>query len=254
MRRGFHAGLRGWLGRLAMCVAVLGLTAGAVRARASVSPVAMMLQQGAATAGEKSTPENSDPKTKEEAKDENDVYRHSPMVAKMGKMFGMSTEQAATAFTVFNFAILVIGVLYMLAKLLPKAFRTRNTTIQKQLVDARTATEEATARLNSVEDRLSKLDEQIEGMRKQAAAETARDEQRLRAGVEEDRAKIIAAAEAEIENAATQARRQIQRYAVELAVEQAARKLVISADTDRLLVEDFAKRLGDETSDKGNRN
>jgi F-type H+-transporting ATPase subunit b len=65
----------------------------------------------------------------------------------------------------------------------------------------------------------------------------------------------VAAAEAEIENATTQARRDIQRYAVELAVEQAARNLVITADTDRMLVENFAQRLGDEMdNDKGNQN
>jgi F-type H+-transporting ATPase subunit b len=50
-------------------------------------------------------------------------------------------------------------------KVLPKTFRNRSTAIQKHLVDARTATEEATARLSSVEDRLSKLDDQIAAMR-----------------------------------------------------------------------------------------
>jgi F-type H+-transporting ATPase subunit b len=243
--------------RWSVCLVMFGVMAGAgaVPARASVAPAAMVLQSGPSTAGEKTTPEYSDESTKQAAKDENDEYRHSAMVAKLGKMFGMNTEQAATAFTIFNFLILVIALGYMLAKMLPKAFKARNTAIQKHLVDARTATEEATARLSSVEARLSKLDDQIANMRTQAAADTARDEQRLRAGVEDDRAKIVAAAEAEIENATTQARRDIQRYAVELAVEQAARKLVITADTDRMLVENFAQRLGDEMDNhKGNQN
>ncbi len=34
--------------------------------------------------------------------------------------------------------------------------------------------------------------------------------------------------------------------AAELAIEQAAKKLVISAETDRLLVQDFARRLGSD--------
>ena len=101
-------------------------------------------------------------------------------------------------------------------KSLPKAFRNRNTAIQKSLVDARTATEEATARLNSVEARLSKLDEQIAGMRAQAEADSARDEQRIKANIEEEKAKILAAAEQEIAAATTQAQRQIQQYAAEL--------------------------------------
>jgi len=55
----------------------------------------------------------------------------------------------------------------------------------------------------------------------------------------------VAAAEAEIQSATIFARREIQKYAAELAIEQAARKLVVTAETDRLLVESFAHRLGE---------
>ena len=105
------------------------------------------------------------------------------------------------------------------------------------------ATEESAARLSSVEERLSKLDEQIAAMRGQAEADSARDEQRIHASVEEEKAKILAAAEAEIQAATAMARREIQAYAADLAIDQAARKLVVSAETDRLLVESFAHRL-----------
>jgi len=43
----------------------------------------------------------------------------------------------------------------------------------------------------------------------------------------------------------------LQQYAAELAIEQAARKLVISAETDRLLVQNFARRLGGDDSKEG---
>jgi F-type H+-transporting ATPase subunit b len=140
--------------------------------------------------------------------------------------------------------VLFGAVGYGLMKMLPKAFRARSTKIQKSLVDARSATEEATARLNSVEDRLSKLDDQIAAMKTQSEADSVRDEQRIKASVEDEKAKIVAAAEAEILSATTMARREIQKYAAELAIDQAARKLVVTADTDRLLVESFASRLG----------
>ncbi len=156
----------------------------------------------------------------------------------------MSTERAAITFEVVNFVLLCIGVGFMLLKLLPKAFRKRTTEIQKKLVDARTATEEANARLNSVEARLGKLDGEIEAMRKQAEAAGVRDEQRMRAGIEDEKTKILAAADAEIQAATAHARRQIGQYAAELAVEQAARKLVVTAETDRLLIKSFAERLG----------
>jgi F-type H+-transporting ATPase subunit b len=176
---------------------------------------------------------------------ETDQYRMSAPVVKLGALLGMKPETAANVFTLFNIFVLFAGIGYGLLKVLPKTFRNRTTTIQKHLVDARTATEEATARLSSVEARLSKLDEQIAAMRQQAEADSARDEQRILASVEEEKNKIVAAAEAEIQSATTTARRAIQKYAAELAIEQAARKLVVTAETDRLLVESFANKLGE---------
>ena len=168
-------------------------------------------------------------------------------------MLGLNAEQAATAFIVANFVLLAIGVGWFLLKTLPKTFRDRNTSIQKNLVDARTATEEANARLRVVEERLSKLDEQIAAMRAQAEKDSASDEQRIKASVEEEKQKILAAAEQEIAAATALAQRQIQQYAAELAIDQAARKLVVSAETDRLLVQSFARRLmGDDS--KGGQN
>jgi F-type H+-transporting ATPase subunit b len=166
-------------------------------------------------------------------------------------MVGLNTEQAATAFTVANFLVLAALLGWFLLKTLPKTFRDRTTMIQKKLVDARTATEEASARLGVVEERLRKLDEQIAAMRAQAEKDTARDEQRIKASVEEDKQKILAAAEQEIAAATSLAQRQIQQYAAELAIDQAARKLVVSAETDRLLVQDFARRLMGDSSKEG---
>jgi len=176
---------------------------------------------------------------------ETDQYRMSAPVVKIGALLGMKPETAANVFTLFNIVILFGGIGYGLLKVLPKTFRNRSTAIQKHLVDARTATEEATARLSSVEDRLARLDDQIAAMRAQAEADSARDEQRILASVEDEKNKILAAADAEIQSATTLARREIQKYAAELAIEQAARKLVVTAETDRLLVESFAHKLGE---------
>jgi len=209
-----------------------------------------MAQQQPAVAqvdgGRMSTPEAQSPAKNKQEEDENEAYRHSAAVRALGAKLGMNAEQAATAFTVANFIVLAILVGWLLLKTLPKAFRDRSTKIQKHLVDARTATEEASARLSSVESRLSKLDEQIAAMRAQSEKDSAMDEQRIKASVEDEKQKILAAAEQEISAATMQARRQLQQYAAELAIEQAARKLVVSAETDRLLVQGFARRLTGE--------
>ncbi len=233
---------------LAVALLMLAVPLSATRVQAQATTSAARSPE--ATAGEKTTPEGQVSEKNEEEK-ENDAYRHSPMVEHLGAAVGMKPEMATTAFTLINLLILVVVVAYFLIKSLPKAFRNRNTAIQKNLVDARTATEEASSRLNSVEDRLSKLDAQIVAMREQSEKDSVRDEQRIKANLEDEKAKIMAAAEQEIHSATVTAQRNIQQYAAELAIEQAARKLVVTAETDRLLIESFAHRLG---GDKGGQN
>ena len=208
-------------------------------------------QQTASTSIGEAGSSSSVPAAKQETHDENDEYLHSPTVVKLGALIGLDAEQAATAFTVFNFLVLVSALGYFVLKTLPTTFRNRKGTIKKQLEDARTATEEAKVRLSSVEQRLSKLDEQIAEMTSQSEADVAREEQRVKAAIEGEKARILAAAQLEIHNASAIARREIQSYAAGLAIEQAARKLTVTADADQLLIENFVSRL---KSQKGSEN
>lgn len=208
-------------------------------------------RQTGAGVGVYSTPMSNVPEKREQEQDSSEAYRHSASVQKLGHMVGLSTDQAATAFEVLNFIVLAIGLGFLAVKTLPKAFRDRNTSIQKSLVEARTATEEANARLGAVEDRLGKLDAEIASMRTHVEAETARDDERMRAVIEEENAKILAAADSEIQAATASARRDLQHHAAELAIEHAARRLVVTAETDRLLIQGFAQQLMGE---KGGQN
>jgi F-type H+-transporting ATPase subunit b len=178
------------------------------------------------------------------------------MVQKMGAMVGMDADQSATAFQLTNFLLLVVGLAWLVVKVVPKIFpelvpRNRTALLQKGLTDARIATEAADARLGSIEERLAKLDGEIAAMRAQAEQDWGREEQRIRASVEGEKQSILAAAEQEIAAATSHAQKALQQFAAELAIEQAARKLVVSAETDRLLVQSFAKRLTGDESKKG---
>ncbi len=205
-----------------------------------------MLAQESGAAATHEPASAAEPKSEDE---QNEALKHSPMVTKLGSMMGMSTEAAATTFEVLNFAVLALALGFFALKALPKIFRDRTSSIQKELVDARTATEEASLRLSSVEERLSNLDGQIAEMRAQAEKDAVAEERRMRAAVEDEKVKILAAADQEIASASLTAQRSLQKYAAELAIEQAARKLVVSAETDRLLVQGFARRLaGDDTT------
>jgi F-type H+-transporting ATPase subunit b len=209
-------------------------------------------QEQPSAAGQGSTPEAQSPEANKHEEDENDAFKHSPAVKAIGAKLGMNQFQAATAFEVFNFVILALALGYGLIKALPKVFRNRSSAIQKHLKEARVATEEANVRLGSVEERLKKLDGEIAAMRTQAEQDSVKDEQRIKASVEDEKAKILAAAEQDISAATVTAQRQLQQYAAELAIDQAAKKLVVSAETDRLLVQGFARRLSGD--DKGGQN
>ena len=202
-------------------------------------------------AGNGSTPEAQSPAKNQQVQDENDAYRKSPSVIKLGAMIGLNPDQSATAFEVANFVLLAGALGWAMGRMVPKMIRGRNTSIQKHLVDARTATEEARLRLSAVEERLAKLDGEIAQMRSHAEQEVGREEQRIKASVEDESKKILAAAEQEIAAATLHAQKLLQQHAADLAIEQAARKLVISAETDRLLVQSFAQRLTGDDTKKG---
>ncbi len=219
------------------------LLAGLLVACLASSAFPILAQESTA---QKSEPTGQSKQANEAEYDANEQYEHSAMVKKFGSMLGMKTETAATVFEVLNFGVLAVALGYVMMKTLPKTFRDRTSAIQKHLVDARTATEQASLRLHSVEDRLAKLDGQIAEMRAQAEKDAVAEEQRMRAAIEEEKSKILASADQEIASASMMAQRQLQKYAAELAIEQAARKLSVSAETDRLLVQGFARRLAGE--------
>jgi F-type H+-transporting ATPase subunit b len=214
--------------------------------------VPVFAQATLAASAEQSDPEGQVAGSEEKQEEEsNDAYRHSAAVKAIGAKLGLDAEQAATVFTLVNFAVLAGLIGWFLAKSLPKTFRTRNEAIQKHLVEAQAASQEASARLSGVEARLGKLDEQITEIRSQAEKDAALEEQRIKASVEEEKKHILATAEQEIAAATANARRQIQQYAADLAIDQAAKKLVVTAETDRLLVQDFARRLVGDNAKEG---
>lgn len=196
-------------------------------------------------------PEAQQSEKGKQEKDPEDEYSKSPSVVWLGSKLGMNADQSAIVFKLTNFLLLLAALVFAAAKMLPKMLRGRNATIQKQLVDARTATQEARVRLSGVEERLAKLDGEIAALRNQSEKDSVKEEQRIKATVEEEKGKILASAGQEIAAATMHAQKQLQQHAAELAIEQAARKLVVSAETDRLLVQGFAQRLTGDESKKG---
>jgi F-type H+-transporting ATPase subunit b len=190
---------------------------------------------------------------KAEKEDEEYAFRHSGSVRAFAKLFHLSPEAASTIFWALNALLLLVFVGYFLARTLPKAFRSRRELLNRQIIEARTATERANERLRMVEERLGRLDSEIEAARAQAERDSANDEARIRQALEEEKQKIIASAEQEIAAAGAAAERQLRRFAAGLAVDRATARLKLTEGDDRALIQEFAASLGSGDG-KGGRN
>ncbi len=183
-----------------------------------------------------------------------DTFRHSPIVAAIGKKLGMNVETSAKVFEALNFLILFLAIVIPLAKFVPKLLRNRKQALSQNLRTAREATEDAKSRLSAVEARLAGLDEEIARFRAQVEQDSLEDEKRIKASITEESARIVAAAEQEIAAAATQARRGLRNFAADLAISHAEKQLVLTAETDRALIGEFIAEVSANGAGKGEKN
>ena len=179
-----------------------------------------------------------------EEKGENEGLKHSVMVQKIAKTFGISVEAAYWIAMIINFAIIFGFIAWAMRKNLPGVFRARNEAIQRGISEARAASEDAKRRLSDIESRLSKLDAEVAAVRSSAEKESAAEEVRMREAAEAEVKRILEAGEQEIDAAGRQARRDLKSLAAGLAVDLAARKLQIDQQTDESLVRGFVAQLG----------
>ncbi len=205
---------------------------------------------------------------KEEAEDEN-VFRHTPLVASISDMIFRDNprpanpaqaelrerhiETTARGFEWINFLIIALAIGIPLAKFMPRVLRKRSQTLQHELETARKTTADANSRLSAVEAQLAHLDDEIVRIRTQMEEESRQDEARIKASIEEESTRIVAAAEQEIGAAAAHAQRGLRHFAADLAIEQAARQIILTPETDRALIAEFVREAGDGAPGQGKR-
>lgn len=190
---------------------------------------------------------------KQEEHEENDVFRHTPLVKKLAHAFNLDVETTARLFEWINFAIIMLVIILPIAKFLPRILRKREETLKKNLETARKTTADANARLSAVEAKLARLDDEIARIHAQVEEESKRDEEHIKASLQEESARIFAAAEQEIAAAAAHAQRSLRHFAADLAIEQAAQRLVLTPESDRALIDEFV-REANQGGAKGARN
>jgi F-type H+-transporting ATPase subunit b len=175
--------------------------------------------------------------------DEEAAFKFSPAVRGIARVTGLSLEGAYWLCVVINFGIVAVLIVLALKSNLPAMFRGRTQEIQKGMEDARRASEDANRRLQEIEARLARMNVEISEMQKHSEHEAKAEEERIRASIEEEKNKILESAHHEMTQATSTARRELQKYAVELAVAMAEKGIRVDADQDKALVEDFAEQL-----------
>jgi F-type H+-transporting ATPase subunit b len=243
-------------------IRLLGLMSlGVLTLATAIAPFRLMAQQGPEPPSQpvvESTKQESQNLPKTEAakaeEQENDQYRHAPIVQSLARFMHVDVETAARMFEIFNVSVVVLGIVIPLIRIMPKLLRKRSEKIRADIEAARKTTEDANTRLSAVEAKLSSLDQEIAKFRTEVEQQIAQDEQRGKAALEEEGARIVASAEQEIGVAAAQAKRSLRHFAADLAIDQAVKKLVLTPETDRALIAEFVNETGRDGMHGGGKN
>ena len=215
---------------------------------AAVAP-SRLAAQGAAPAarsepaGQASAAQAQDtakPEAGQSQEEQDKAFRlEGPLVKASAKALHLSAETTASIFEIINFGIIALAIGIPLVRFLPKFLRQRGETVREKIESARKVTEDANSRLSAVEAKLSKIDEEIEKFKAEVERECVEDEARIKSSLKEESERIVLAAEQEVAVAAAQARRGLRNFAADLAIDQAARQLVLTPETDRALIAEF---------------
>jgi F-type H+-transporting ATPase subunit b len=232
------------------------LLVAALAAGVAVAPSRMAAQQAAEFKPETASPSDAkhEPALTEEEKQNNTFRLEGPVVKWTAKTLNLSIEKTADIYEVINFLIIALAIGVPLFRVLPKYLRQRKQKLLDDIESARKVTEDANARLSAVEAKLSKLDEEIEKFRSEVEAESLQDEFRIKASLAQEGSRIVVAAEQEIGMAAAEARRGLRHFAADLAIDQAAKQLVLTPEIDQALIVEFAADLVRNGAGKGGKN
>ncbi|MBZ5634406.1 MAG: hypothetical protein LAO55_14890 [Acidobacteriia bacterium] len=161
---------------------------------------------------------------------------------------GETTEKSGEVSPIWkwaNFAILAVGLGYLMAKNLPGLFSARTKEIQSGISEAQQMKQDAERRSAEMDARLNSLGADIEKFRTQSAAEMQQEGDRISRETAAQVKKIEQQAAVEIESVGKTARRQLKEYAAELALGLAEERLRSRIDgaAESALVDDFVRDL-----------
>jgi F-type H+-transporting ATPase subunit b len=184
-------------------------------------------------------------KTDAKELESDEKLEHRPTPEEVEKIEKQETKDLI--YKSINFVILFGLIIYFLAKPASEFFTTRTASIRKGMADAATARDAAEKRLAEIEQKLTHLNDEIAGLRAEAAKEDAVQAELMRQATEAEGAKILAAAEAEIDVKTRTARLELKAYAAKLAVDLAEERLKgrMTPEVQGRLLQSFVNDLAD---------
>lgn len=144
-----------------------------------------------------------------------------------------------------NFAILAIGLGYLIGKNVPPMFRKQAQGIEQSIAEAAKMKQDAEAHAAAMNQRLAGLAAEIEHLRSDAHTQTQMDGERISRETAQRLEKIKGQSAAEIALMTRAGRDELRRYAAGLALDLAEQRLRsrISQDTQDALVDGFVQDL-----------
>ena len=165
-----------------------------------------------------------------------------------GLAFAEGTEGGAGTLQMWKWAnfLLLAGALgYLVVKMVPPMFAARSQAILKDMSESEKIRQDAEARAADVDRRLAGLEAEIAALRADSQREAQAETGRLASHAAAEIAKIQANSEQEIAAAGKAARTELKRYAAELAIDLAERKIRgrMTPETEDGLVRGFVRDL-----------
>ncbi|HEV2911977.1 MAG TPA: ATP synthase F0 subunit B [Pyrinomonadaceae bacterium] len=145
-----------------------------------------------------------------------------------------------------NLFLFIGALLYFIRRPVSDALRARREGIRRELMRAQEERDAANAKLEEVNARLARLDEETASLREQSRREAEEERERIRRSTEADAEKMREQARREIESAGKAARQDLRRYAAEQSVRLAEEMIRrdISPEDDQRLVNRQVEELG----------
>ena len=149
-----------------------------------------------------------------------------------------------------NFLLLFGGLAYYLRRPLREFLQTRARGIEEGLANGKRAQEEAGAKMSAIEARLARLDEEIDGLRQQAARESEEERSRIVDNSNAEAEKFVAVARREIEGLQRTARMELKAHVARLAVDLAEERLQkdLEPSQNQRIISRFVRSLKDNRS------